>query len=78
MKWNMYGICRLGWVTFVKLWLWLMNEIDIMCSNMFNVSLSNGIWNELIRMINVSLSESWDQITNEVKTLPSNKIFEAL
>ncbi|GJR02930.1 hypothetical protein Tco_0525914 [Tanacetum coccineum] len=39
----------------------------------FTCEFSNGIWKELLKMLNVKLSECWDHIIDEMKVLPSNK-----
>ncbi|GJV21102.1 RNA-directed DNA polymerase, eukaryota, reverse transcriptase zinc-binding domain protein [Tanacetum coccineum] len=66
-----------------KLLIWRPNDVlkCALCNKcrdshnhlFFTCEFSNGIWNELIRMLNVRLSGCWDQIINEFKTLPSNK-----
>ncbi|GJZ35731.1 RNA-directed DNA polymerase, eukaryota, reverse transcriptase zinc-binding domain protein [Tanacetum coccineum] len=39
----------------------------------FTCEFSNGIWKELLKMMNVKLSECWDHVIDEMKVLPSNK-----
>ncbi|GJY58938.1 RNA-directed DNA polymerase, eukaryota, reverse transcriptase zinc-binding domain protein [Tanacetum coccineum] len=39
----------------------------------FTCEFSNGIWNALLGMLNVRLSDCWDQIISEIKSLPADK-----
>ncbi|GJU81796.1 RNA-directed DNA polymerase, eukaryota, reverse transcriptase zinc-binding domain protein, partial [Tanacetum coccineum] len=66
-----------------KLMIWRPND-DLKCALcnkrpnshnhlFFTCEFSNGIWNELLTMLNVRLSRCWDQIISEIKALPSNK-----
>nr|GEU44047.1 RNA-directed DNA polymerase, eukaryota, reverse transcriptase zinc-binding domain protein [Tanacetum cinerariifolium] len=66
-----------------KLMLWRPNEElkCALCSKckdshnhlFFTCEFSIGIWNELLNLLNVRLSESWDQIISKMKALPLNK-----
>ncbi|GJW13056.1 RNA-directed DNA polymerase, eukaryota, reverse transcriptase zinc-binding domain protein [Tanacetum coccineum] len=66
-----------------KLLIWRPNDDlkCVLCSKcpdshnhfFFTCEFSKGIWNELLQMLNVRLSECWDQIINEIKALPANR-----
>ncbi|GJU74027.1 RNA-directed DNA polymerase, eukaryota, reverse transcriptase zinc-binding domain protein [Tanacetum coccineum] len=66
-----------------KLLIWRPNE-DLKCALckkcndshnhlFFTCDFSKGVWNELLKLLNVRLSECWDQIILEMKVLRLNK-----
>ncbi|GJW22907.1 RNA-directed DNA polymerase, eukaryota, reverse transcriptase zinc-binding domain protein [Tanacetum coccineum] len=66
-----------------KLLLWKPNE-DLKCALckkcpdshnhlFFTCELSNEVWKDLLSLLNVRLSSSWDQIISEMKAIPLNK-----